>query len=245
MELFVILNYQNLVQHNVNRAALSIGRNSYSLDKIKELSDVNQITNDLGLSEELILSGINIGYAWNKIFTQELKEYTKKVDVTNGINGISIITSDINEDNNGINDIKVNYRISADILGNNKIGFCLSNRCYFRSWIGKSISEDMEQETINQQKVYITKNGKVYHLKRDCTHINIVITKVEAAKIEGYRNSNGAKYYACEVCVKNAKATNTEVYITTDGRKYHNTKECGKIERSIIEMDKSEVGSKN
>ena len=147
-----------MLTNNVIQTALSIARYSYFLDKLKELWDTSEIKEELNLPNELINASINQGYAWNKIFTQDLKRYTKKVDITNGINGISIINSSINKSKDGINDIILNYRINAKLVGNIKYGFRLANRCYFRSWIGKSISGDSVDDSFYEvyEKVYIT-----------------------------------------------------------------------------------------
>ena len=243
MEFFKIINYQNMLSNNINQTALSIARYSYLLNKANDLLDTSLLKEESGVSEELINSGINIVYAWNKIFNQELKDYTKKVDIVNGINGISIITSSFDKNGDGVNDIRLNYRINAKVMGNINFGFRLTNRCYFRSWIGKSIRKDSIDNnlSITQEKVYITENGRVYHLSKNCTHINIIVTKVMESKIDNFRNSNGAKYYKCETCTKNVSSKNGEVYITAEGRRYHYNQSCGRIERNVIEVDKSEI----
>ena len=246
MEFFKIINYQNMLGNNINQTALSIARYSYSLDKSKGLLNDTGIKEELGLSNELIISGINMGYAKNKIFTEELKVYTEKVDIVNGMKGISIITSSFDKNGDGVNDIRINYRINANVIGNTNFGFRLTNRCYFRSWIGKSIRSDSidNNSDIKQEKVYITKNSKVFHLSKKCTHINIVVTKVLESKINNFRNSNGAKYYKCELCTKNSDSKNGEVYITAEGKRYHFNQNCGRIERTVIEIDKSEINDK-
>ena len=64
------------------------------------------------------------------------------------------------------------------------------------------------------------------------------------SKIENFRNSNGAKYYKCESCTKKACIENGEVYITADGKRYHYNQNCGSIERTVIEIEKSEINDK-
>lgn len=243
MEFFKIINYQNMLSNNINHTALSISRYSYSLDKSKELLNKSGIKLELGLSDELISSGINTGYAWNKIFNEELKLYTNRAEVVSGINGVSIINSSFNKNGDGVNDIILNYRMKINVLENINLGFRLCNRGYFRSWIGKSIIDDSIYNSYDttQEKVYITENGKVYHLSKNCTHINISVTKVMESKIDNFRNSNGAKYYKCELCVKNGSCNNGSVYITAEGKRYHYNQGCGRIERTVIEIDKTEI----
>ena len=215
------------------------------IDKVNDLVDKKEMELELNLPSQLINYGVNGSYAFNEIFSKEMKDYTKKVDVVNGIKGISIITSSFNKNGDGINDIRLNYRINAKVLDSAAFNFRLTNRCYFRSWIGKSIvNNNVENNLVTQEKVYVTVNGTVYHLSKNCTHINIIATKVMESKIENFRNSNGAKYYACELCTKNSKSKNGEVYITAEGKRYHYDSKCGKIDRTVIEISKSEISDK-
>lgn len=106
------------------------------------------------------------------------------------------------------------------------------NIYYVRSWTGYRRSEDEDDY------VYITKTGHVYHRNRSCYHLLITIKTVLKAKIESFRNQNGAKYYPCENCGKNA---GEQVYITPEGNRYHSRKNCKNLLRFIHRVTLSSV----
>ena len=114
----------------------------------------------------------------------------------------------------------------------------MANRCYFRSWIGESICENAAE---GLQKVYITKSGKVYHLYRDCTHIELSVHNVKFGELNELRNSYGGIYKKCERCVKKLPSENYIVYITDNGDSYHCNEKCSSIVRDVIEISINSV----
>ncbi len=238
-DFFVIMNYQNVMQNSMNNTAQTIGRNAYAVEKIR---DLEFIKSSVDLDSELITSGITLGYAWNKILSDEVKTYTESSNVLHGVHGISLLNSSISSDDKGINDLKADYIIRADILGR-KVNLILENRCYFRSWIGESISHTgLEEQKL--KTVYITRTGTVYHLTNTCSYINIVASKVRYQDLEKLRNANGSKYRPCSSCVKTVKRDEEIVYITSDGTRYHSNKNCSRIKREVTAIDLSKVGAR-
>lgn len=260
LNFFVIINYQNIMQYSLHYAAQSVGRYSYIMNHADSLlfnsstKGVDTHSNkrvDQNIQEnvnqnidgDVIHSGISLGYVWKKLLTDELKAYTKKSNVLNGVNGISILGSEINkEENKGISDIKVSYAIKSDLFGKKEI-VQLANRCYFRAWVGESII-GRGADTQQGQTVYITKTGRVYHYSSTCSYIKILATGVRYAEVSGMRNANGGKYKACTACVKGQLNDNNTVYVTTDGKRYHSNNQCSKIKREVTAIDISEVGSR-
>lgn len=239
----VIMNFQNIMQSSVNHTAKSIGRYTYVIKKMDGITGGNLDISGLSIDNDILVTGINTGYAWKKILTDEVKKYSDKVNVYGGINGISIISSKINEGNDGINDIRVNYRISMNIFGEAANIFGLSNRCYFHTWIGTSI--DKRQAGVNKNYiVYITKTGNVYHLTDTCTHINISVSEAKYSDISSLRNEVGAKYKPCTKCVGENIKNNDTIYITANGTKYHCDSKCSKIKREVIQINLTEVGNR-
>ena len=158
------------------------------------------------------------------------------------MNGISLIQSKLSEEE-GLNDIRVCYKIVINYPVKAGYSFRLSNRCYFRSWIGTSIDE--QNKTGNKgQIVFVTKTGDVYHLTDACTYIKLSLTKVMFGNISNLRNEYGAKYRACNKCVKKQLKNGDSVYITASGTKYHCDSTCSKIKRDVIPIDISEVEDK-
>lgn len=239
----VVLNYQNIVQSSINQAAGLIGRYSYVTNRIGEETDISRNGSALDVEKEVLISGINIGYVWKKILTEEVKNYSKKVNVIGGYTGISVMDSKFNENDKGINDIRVNYSISMNFLGGLVHSLKLSNRCYFRSWIGTSIVKKISDDK-DGQIVYITKTGDVYHLTNTCTYIKVTVIKAKYGDISHFRNVYGAKYRMCSKCADKSLKDNDNIFITESGTKYHSDRKCSKIKRDVISIDISEVGNR-
>ena len=87
--------------------------------------------------------------------------------------------------------------------------------------------------------VYMTKNGKVYHRSRECSHIRLHINVVDGSNIKNVRNEMGEKYKKCTYC--KPKLTDSKLYVTTDGNKYHNTLSCSGLKRTVIRVRLSQL----
>ncbi len=99
--------------------------------------------------------------------------------------------------------------------------------------------EDTDSEDKDDEKVFITENGQVYHLSRTCSYLFMPAEEVEYSEVGERRNAGGAKYYSCEKC-KSSRNTG-KVYITDYGNRYHLSAKCPALFRSVKEVDKSEV----
>ena len=65
----------------------------------------------------------------------------------------------------------------------------ITQKAVCRPWIG--FTDQEESETY----VYVTPNGSVYHLFRDCTHLNISTKAVEAQKAKSMKNQYGGLFF--------------------------------------------------
>ncbi|MCR4956808.1 MAG: hypothetical protein K6A30_09005 [Lachnospiraceae bacterium] len=103
----------------------------------------------------------------------------------------------------------------------------------FREWHGyQRLGEEEEY-------VYVTKTGEVYHRTKSCRHLLLSIRKVLLPAVSSLRNTDGAKYYPCETCI-HGSAPGT-VYITSDGNRYHSSKNCRNLLRYIRRIPLSEA----
>ena len=236
---FNIINYQNIMQMSINNVGKSIGRYAYVLEKGESYGDKTlKDNNEIDVDKDIIANGITTTYAWNKIISGEVEKYTSVTNVPGGKKGISILNSNLSTDT-GENDLVVNYKIGINILGIKNIKYKLVNRCFFRAWIGESIVDISDK--IEQQTVYITSSGKVYHLYKNCSHIKLSVSAVIFKDIGDLRNINGGKYYKCDKCVHKSIGSNETVYITDSGTAYHLDSKCSGIKRNISEADISDV----
>lgn len=250
-DFFIVINYHNIVQQNVFRAAESVVRNTYLLERIQTETTgeqrgktVQRVTEELATEEEdhrvILTEGINTAFVLQQILSADVRDYTGKAGVYGGIAGISMVGSSLGN-TDGINDIKVNYRIRVGGLYGQLIKF--ANRCYCRAWIGESIRRD-SGAVAKGRIVYVTKTGEVYHYKRNCSYIRIVPTGVVFENISDYRNVTKSRYRPCKTCVHGGLQATDTVYITSDGTRYHSDKTCSKIWREVSAVYLSEVGDK-
>ncbi|MBO7353552.1 MAG: hypothetical protein J6U61_04750 [Lachnospiraceae bacterium] len=113
---------------------------------------------------------------------------------------------------------------------------------YFTGTAADSLLDESEpgsEPEAEEQTVYKTETGTVYHVRLTCPALKLNIMMTTAAEVSGKRNEYGAKYYACEKC---ASGTAPEtIYITTDGDRYHYRIDCSGLKRTIAEIKLSEA----
>ncbi|MCR5733421.1 MAG: hypothetical protein K6G22_02335 [Lachnospiraceae bacterium] len=103
---------------------------------------------------------------------------------------------------------------------------------YDRGLHGQGDGEDNEY-------VYMTPNGSVYHTSPDCTHIKLRIRETDKDSLLHERNDYGAKYKACEHC--HSRLTDPLLYITPEGERYHNSLNCSGLTRTIRVVKLSDI----
>ncbi len=92
----------------------------------------------------------------------------------------------------------------------------------------------------DNETVYITETGVVYHKDYHCTYLDLSIRMVPASQIETLRNKSGGKYHACERC----KNGGGGVYITNYGDRYHSSLSCSGLKRTVYAVPLSEAVGK-
>ncbi len=109
-----------------------------------------------------------------------------------------------------------------------------------RKWTGYDPTETSSDD---EEMVYITETGTVYHRDRECSYLNPSIKTVAYEALSYLRNSSGHIYYACRSCVV-SKTGAGSVYITTYGESYHRDINCEGLKRTIYCVPISEVGGR-
>ncbi len=99
------------------------------------------------------------------------------------------------------------------------------------------ITDEFEKESGGGSKAdvaYVTENGTVYHLDKDCIYITTRFYGTDFNGIEDLRNKSGGKYYPCERC--DDTPAGAVVYISDYGTVYHTHNDCPAMIRNVREM---------
>ena len=113
--------------------------------------------------------------------------------------------------------------------------------CRIRKWTGYQ-NENLVTDKVEEEWVYITQTGNVYHRSRSCSHINISIHCCSLDCVSSLRNRSGEKYRLCERC--GASGGLGLVYITEQGNRYHTNVRCSGLKRTIETIPISKVAQR-
>lgn len=166
-------------------------------------------------------------------FKSEVRQYPcVERYVQRGDLNISVLQSGASE--NYI-ELRTNYKIRLPIHFFSVDGVAVTQCSKSRKWTGDKERGDEEDY------VYVTEHGTVYHCSRSCSYLDLSIQAIAAEEVGAKRNKNGNKYYACSECA----AGNTNiVYITDYGTCYHRNLACSSLKRTVYMVPISEVGGK-
>ena len=171
------------------------------------------------------------------IFLKNLKEDSAaEAFVRQGRRGISLFHSDFTGNYIFLQaDYKI--RLPFGLFGKRDINMTQKFKC--RKWTGQSALDSTEEEI-----VYITPQGSVYHKNRSCSYLKPSVKSADADTVGNLRSEDGSKYYPCAQCVKNGIKNSTTVYITGYGNRYHSRRDCSKINHLIYAVRLSEIGDR-
>lgn len=149
--------------------------------------------------------------------------------------GISLLSSELAGDEVMLC-ASYEMKLPVRLLGVYSYRFCQCAQS--RKWIG-DITLNGERE--DEEWVYITPRGSVYHLTRGCPYLDLSIRAVGKASVGELRNASRGSYKSCESC---GKTTGGTVYVTDYGDRYHGSLSCVGLKRTIYMVKISEVGGK-
>ena len=155
--------------------------------------------------------------------------------VSGGSKGIQCAGSYCNPNGNELN-VVVRYGIRLPFLQFGNLSAEYKEEMKFSSWNG---FQKKGLESGDEQIVYITKTGLVYHEDYQCTYLQLSVRFIPYADLDGILNEDGGRYYKCDKCVHGSAMAG--VYITNTGGKYHNSLTCGGLNRTIYGVQKSRV----
>lgn len=168
-------------------------------------------------------------------FRKELGEYEIPQHYVNGGSlGISLLKSDFSD---CYIQLKADYQVKLPIRFFAVDGVRISQSSCSRKWTGDA------DDGVQEDYVYVTETGTVYHRNRKCPYLDLSIQAVQYDDLAGLRNKSEHKYYACSQCV--AKNVNLGmVYITDYGTCYHVSLTCSGLKRTVYMIPVSETGGK-
>ncbi len=231
LEILSLLNYLSVysgVLYAMKSVSEPIAIYSYAYDELQNNDK------DISVSENMLTALVfSEGYLKTQI-QQMCDSNLYHNTIKGGTKGIYLLGSRIDSEESCL-DVVTYYTVKPIIdFAGTELFFV--NRYYTRMWTGY----DSGKTQTDIVYVYITQNGNVYHLKEDCTHLKLSISRVDADDLYHVRNESGEKYSKCIVCIKDDIAKD-DYYITKQGNRYHMNINCPSLKRTIYCVEKEEV----
>ena len=155
--------------------------------------------------------------------------------VLGNVVGVSLVGSDMSEKEIHLT---ANYLVKFPISFWGQKGIWLTSKNSFVKWKG-----NLYEGTKENEWVYITETGRVYHRDTSCRSLDLHIREGLFKNVDSYRGSNGQSYDACNRCIEEEREL-LVVYFTDYGKLYHGDISCSALKRTIMKVSLSEVGDK-
>ncbi len=135
-------------------------------------------------------------------------------------------------------EVVVTYTVSPWMAIAGFPSFQMRNTYYAHLWNGYDLSPS---EAPSGALVYVTENGSVYHLERNCTYIDISVNRVDANSLLTLQTAEGISYLPCQICRE--PLPKEHYYITREGEVYHYDSHCSSISRTVFSIPMEEAGA--
>lgn len=156
--------------------------------------------------------------------------------IVNGSSGIDCSHSK-KYGNTTILDLSASYRIEIPVLMFRIPAISREERIRVKGWTGQ---ERRGAASLEEEMVYVTAHGMVYHKDIHCTYLDLSVKAVDKEEVESLRNQSGGTYKACASC-KQTLTKAQKVYITDYGDRYHGSLECSGLKRNIYAVPLSDL----
>lgn len=157
------------------------------------------------------------------------RDYLDHSLIVNGSRGITLGLTPMPQEH--MFDVLLRYKVKIpfDILGIAKLNLTARARCH--TWESRAVDAE---STWDEEVVYMTPHGSVYHTHTDCTYLKV---NVKDQKVGQVKN----KYTPCAICTKTVQSDSTQVYITEYGTKYHIDYLCQSLRKNYLCITKEEA----
>lgn len=170
-------------------------------------------------------------------FQKQLKKQSCPTQyVSFGLSGILLSKSDLS---GNYVELKAVYKMKLPVGLLGKFQYRIAQGVKCRKWTGYQPGEN---ENADEQWLYYTEHGTVYHASRTCSHLDLSIQGIPYEQAAQKRNHSGGKYYPCEKC--GGADAGGMVYITNYGNRYHTGLSCSGLKRKIYMIRRSKATDK-
>lgn len=139
----------------------------------------------------------------------------------------------------GIMELRAGYSVYLPLPVFGRAVVPMEESCRVKGWTGYERAGFLAED---EETVYITETGMVYHRDYHCSYLELSIRMVRADSITHLRNESQGKYYPCESCARGGAVGG--VYITDYGDRYHSSLNCSGLKRTIYAVPLSEAVGK-
>lgn len=199
----------------------------YKLEQSQELDEAESVLADIGAAM------FGYGYIKGQIMEYTGIQYLESSPLHNGAEGLRFAESAAE---NGCIDVVLTYQVSPFGSMPGFRAFKMANRYYGHLWTGYQIPQEQNSQ---DQYVFITENGEVYHEDRACTHLKLSVSRVSFADAYIGKNAQGSSYTVCHMCCDGAVPE--LVYVTEEGDHYHYVRECPGLKRTVYKLPISQA----
>lgn len=190
-----------------------------------------------------ILDVASAMYAQHAVVEYLGTEYLDHSPIVGGSGGLSFLGSEISGEREVV-DLVCTYQVKPLFGLVTFAPFRMENRYFGHAWVGyEGGFRQKKKKEVEEETVFITETGTVYHKDRGCTHLDLTIVPTTLAAAVTDRNKSGAIYHACERCGGRPQSGDT-VYTTDYGTRYHNSLSCSGLKRTVIEIKLSEAAGR-
>ena len=195
------------------------------------------------IGEILLLGGVTAAYLEARTITHAGADRLDASPVVGGSLGLNPLGSALPDDEGNL-DFVLHYRVRIPFLPGRAGELPMTQRVCRRIWGGteQTQREAQEEPGEEEQMVFITSSGTVYHISRDCSHLRFSTEMVSKQEVGSRRNNSGEIYRPCERCAFGP--VTSAVYITGDGNRFHTSVSCPGLTRTIKEVPLSQAGDR-
>lgn len=241
IQIMIFMNVQLKLQSSLYNQTMKVAGYSFLTESVEQCLPQEISKDDYKAAVSIIENGITEVLVKSMVINDLGDDFFNLPWISGGKNGINIIFSAGAGERNI--DVILSYKLKFmyNFLGIGSVNIVA--RANISKWTGVTRIEKPDDEKKDTENVFVTKNGTVYHIYRDCTYLAVKLTKIKYSDVDDRRNKSGGKYYPCSSCIKNIADMNY-VYISQYGECYHADDKCKTIYHNILEVSKDEVSDR-